>query len=545
MPEANHPSDQYSTWVGLIYIFNLIVGTGALTLPAAFSRAGWALGLTLILILAFISFVTVTFVIEAMASANAVVTWKRIQQRKRTLQMSGESAASNSDSEDTPLVSTTASSPERHCTNYRYYAIQEKIEMGEMASIFFTKTGVMLFYLCFAVYLYGDLSIYGAVVAKSLADVACTYQPANLTCNDTIPDTEACWEGVETNRLNAYRIFLTIFVAVLGPFVFFNVQKTKYLQLLTSVMRWLAFTIMIVYAVRKLVIDGPQLDTPAANISAKSLSTNGFSGTHSESVTIDLSKMKVQILPALQDNYMYLIIDEATKDAAIVDPVDPDAVYKAVHENQVNLKKVLTTHHHWDHAGGNENLVKKFQHLEVYGGDERIGALNRRVKHGDLFKIGNIDVKCLETPCHTTGHICYYVTADQDTPAVFTGDTLFAGGCGRFFEGTADQMHNALINVLGILPDQTKVYCGHEYTESNLKFGLHVEPNNEAIKQKIQWAREQREKKQPTIPSTISEEKSTNPFMRVNEPSVMDHAKQSDAIATMATIRKEKDGFKG
>ncbi|XP_046734231.1 transmembrane protein 104 homolog isoform X2 [Diprion similis] len=267
MPEANHLSDQYSTWVGLIYIFNLIVGTGALTLPAAFSRAGWALGLTLILILAFISFVTVTFVIEAMASANAVVTWKRIQQRKRTLQISGESAASNSDSEDTPLVSTTAGSPERHCANYRYYAIQEKIEMGEMASIFFTRTGVTLFYLCFAIYLYGDLSIYGAVVAKSLADVACTYQPANLTCNDTIPDTEACWEGAETNRLNAYRIFLTIFVAVLGPFVFFNVQKTKYLQLLTSVMRWLAFTIMIVYAVRKIVIDGPQVETPAANIS--------------------------------------------------------------------------------------------------------------------------------------------------------------------------------------------------------------------------------------------------------------------------------------
>ncbi|XP_012255132.2 hydroxyacylglutathione hydrolase, mitochondrial isoform X2 [Athalia rosae] len=255
--------------------------------------------------------------------------------------------------------------------------------------------------------------------------------------------------------------------------------------------------------------------------------------------------MKVQILPALQDNYMYLIIDEASKEAAIVDPVDPDAVFKAVHENQVNLRKVLTTHHHWDHAGGNENLVKKFQHLEVYGGDDRIGALNRKIKTGDSFKIGNLIVKCLETPCHTTGHICYYVTGNEDTPAVFTGDTLFAGGCGRFFEGTAEQMHNALINVLGTLPDDTKVYCGHEYTESNLKFAQHVEPNNEAIKQKIQWARAQREKKLPTIPSTISEEKNTNPFMRVNEPSVMEHARQNDAIATMAAIRKEKDGFKG
>lgn len=266
MPEVNSP-DQYSTWVGLIYIFNLIVGTGALTLPAVFSRAGWALGLTLILVLAFISFITVTFVIEAMASANAVLTWRRTQERKRTLKSSGESAPSNSDSEDTPLVSTSAGSPERQSPSYRYFDIQEKIEMGEMAAIFFNKTGLTLFYLCFAIYLYGDLSIYGAAVAKSIADVACTYQPANLTCNDTIPDTEACWDGSETNRLDAYRIFLTIFIVVLGPFVFFNVQKTKYLQLLTSVMRWLAFTIMIVYAVRKLIADGPQGETPAANIS--------------------------------------------------------------------------------------------------------------------------------------------------------------------------------------------------------------------------------------------------------------------------------------
>ncbi|XP_048508818.1 transmembrane protein 104 homolog isoform X2 [Athalia rosae] len=201
-----------------------------------------------------------------MASANAVLSWQRIQQRRRTLLSTGESAPSNSDSEDTPLVPTTLGSPERHSVTHRYYDIQEKIEMGEMASIFFSKTGLTMFYLCFAIYLYGDLSIYGAAVAKSLADVACTYQPANLTCNDTIPDTEACWEGSETNRLNAYRIFLTVFVAVLGPFVFFNVQKTKYLQLLTSVMRWLAFTIMIVYAARKLIVDGPQGDTSAVNI---------------------------------------------------------------------------------------------------------------------------------------------------------------------------------------------------------------------------------------------------------------------------------------
>ncbi|XP_012214753.1 transmembrane protein 104 homolog isoform X2 [Linepithema humile] len=265
MPEQN-VGDQYSTWVGLVYIFNLIVGTGALTLPAVFSRAGWALGLSVILVLAFISFITVTFVIETMASANAIVTWKHIQHRKRVLQTIGESGSSNSDSEDTPLVAPTSTSPDRSDMTYRYYVIHDKIEMGQMASIFFSKFGTTLFYLCFAVYLYGDLSIYGAAVAKSLADVACTYLPNNLTCNDTIPDTEFCWEGSALNRFDAYRIFLTIFVLSLGPFVFFNVQKTKYLQLLTSLMRWLAFIIMIVYALKKIIMYGPRGDPPVANI---------------------------------------------------------------------------------------------------------------------------------------------------------------------------------------------------------------------------------------------------------------------------------------
>lgn len=280
MPEQNS-SDQYSTWIGLIYIFNLIVGTGALTLPAVFSRAGWALGLSVILILAFISFITVTFVIEVMASANAIVTWRHIQHQKRVCfsqdsslnesesevrQTLGESGHSNSDSEDTPLVTPFAATPDRADMTYRYYIIRDKIEMGQMASIFFNKFGTTLFYLCFAIYLYGDLSIYGAAVAKTLADVTCTYQPLNFTCNDTIPDTEICWDGLAPNRQDAYRIFLTVFVLLLGPFVFFNIQKTKYLQLLTSAMRWLAFTVMIVYALKNLFMHGPQGNPPAANI---------------------------------------------------------------------------------------------------------------------------------------------------------------------------------------------------------------------------------------------------------------------------------------
>ncbi|XP_043492722.1 hydroxyacylglutathione hydrolase, mitochondrial isoform X1 [Polistes fuscatus] len=277
---------------------------------------------------------------------------------------------------------------------------------------------------------------------------------------------------------------------------------------------------------------------------ARSITTNGFRGSHSNSVSIEQPEMKVQILSALEDNYMYLIIDEKSKDAAIVDPVDPDVVASAVKENNVNLTKILTTHHHWDHAGGNDKMVKKFDNLQVYGGDDRVGALNRKVQHNDTFNIGSLNVRCLATPCHTTGHICYYVTGEGDTPAVFTGDTLFVGGCGRFFEGTAEQMYKALIEVLGKLPDETKVYCGHEYTANNLKFGIHVEPNNEAIRQKIEWANSQRGKNTPTIPSTIENEKLTNPFMRVHEQSVMEHANTNDPIKTMAFLRKKKDSFK-
>ncbi|XP_016768696.2 uncharacterized protein LOC552568 isoform X1 [Apis mellifera] len=561
MPEQNS-SDQYSTWVGLIYIFNLIVGTGALTLPAVFSRAGWALGLSVILILAFISFITVTFVIEVMASANAILAWRHIQHRKRVcfsqdssfnesesevLQTLGESGPSNLDSEDTPLVTPFSTSPDRTDMTYRYYIIRDKIEMGQMASIFFNKFGITLFYLCFAIYLYGDLSIYGAAVAKTLADVICTYQPTNFTCNDTIPDTEICWKEFTLNRSDAYRIFLSIFIFLLGPFVFFNIQKTKYLQLLTSAMRSLAFTIMIVYALKNLFIHGPQGNPPAANIMAKSIPTNGFYSTYSNRVIIKQFKkydMKVQILPALQDNYMYLIIDETSQEAAIVDPVDPDTVACAVQQNNVSLTKVLTTHHHWDHAGGNIKLCKKFNNLQVYGGDERIEALTCKVKHNDIFNIGKLQVQCLSTPCHTTGHICYYITENQDVPAVFTGDTLFVAGCGRFFEGTAEQMYKALIEILGSLPNETKVYCGHEYTANNLKFAKHVEPENEAIRQKIEWVRIQREKNNPSVPSTIQEEKLTNPFMRVHEQSVMDHTEQKDPIQTMAFLRREKDNFK-
>ncbi|XP_018318957.1 hydroxyacylglutathione hydrolase, mitochondrial [Agrilus planipennis] len=284
----------------------------------------------------------------------------------------------------------------------------------------------------------------------------------------------------------------------------------------------------------------------AAYFKVSAFRKNGFRGTHSSPVIIQDQNMKVKVLPALSDNYMYLIIDEKTKEAAIVDPVDPDSVLQAVTEEGVNLTKILTTHHHWDHAGGNEDLVKKCKRgLQVFGGDLRIPAVTNQVKHGDKFTIGNINVECLFTPCHTSGHICYYLTPPDNYPAVFTGDTLFIAGCGRFFEGTAEQMYSALVEKLGGLPDNTRVYCGHEYTLQNLNFAKTVEPDNDKILDKIKWATEKRNKEEPTVPSTIAEEKQINPFMRVVTNSVQKHANSKDPILTMAAIRKEKDSFKG
>ncbi|KAH3720102.1 hydroxyacylglutathione hydrolase, mitochondrial-like [Dreissena polymorpha] len=266
---------------------------------------------------------------------------------------------------------------------------------------------------------------------------------------------------------------------------------------------------------------------------------------HFRSTLTRLLNMRVRLVPALEDNYMYLLIDEATQTCAAVDPVEPEKLLKAVEEEQVTLSCVLTTHHHWDHAGGNVELIKKTGPLPVYGGDDRIGALTEKVGHNRQLTLGNLNIQCLFTPCHTTGHICYYVTGEGEEPAVFTGDTLFSAGCGRFFEGTPPEMYKALIEILGNLPAKTRVFCGHEYTIQNLKYAEHVEPENAYIRNKMEWAKKLRESNVPTIPSTIEEEKKINPFMRVQEGSVHKHVGgATDPIEVMRLLRLEKDTFK-
>eukprot|EP00092_Neocalanus_flemingeri_P014748 GFUD01015915.1.p1 GENE.GFUD01015915.1~~GFUD01015915.1.p1 ORF type:complete len:521 (-),score=128.06 GFUD01015915.1:235-1797(-) len=284
---------QYSPLTGLIYIFNLIVGTGALTLPAAFHDAGWLLSSVIIILLAFMSYLTATFVIESMAAANAMIHWKRLQRLKRsggpvseqlvarTLQVqaiggaretpsspllrAASSARRQEDDENQPLIDQDAI--ERiPSTVSNYYEITEITEMGRMASLFFSRGGRNMFYLCLVIYLYGDLAIYGAAVAKSVRDVACNYKPPNMTSPLNISDSELCWADSTKTRLDAYRIFLAVFVCTIGQFVFCNVTKTKYLQIATTLMRWQAFIVMVVLATLTLVNESPA-SPPASRIS--------------------------------------------------------------------------------------------------------------------------------------------------------------------------------------------------------------------------------------------------------------------------------------
>lgn len=267
--------------------------------------------------------------------------------------------------------------------------------------------------------------------------------------------------------------------------------------------------------------------------------------------------MRIQPIRALQDNYMYLLVDDATRQAAAVDPVNASAIASAVHDYKVDLKAVLTTHHHHDHAHGNSDLLSMFPDIQIYGGDVRVQALTKQVDHGDNIKLGSLNIECLATPCHTKGHICYYVTCETEPlssnpglpseeaeRSVFTGDTLFIAGCGRFFEGTAEQMNRNLNVILAGLPNDTKVYCGHEYTVTNLKFALSVEPQNIDVKGKLSWAQTKVARREPTVPSTIGEEKRINPFMRLKHSHVKEYTGETDEIEVLTVLRHRKNEFR-
>ncbi len=220
--------------------------------------------------------------------------------------------------------------------------------------------------------------------------------------------------------------------------------------------------------------------------------------------------MKVIPIPQLSDNYAYLVIDPSSREAGIVDCAEVAPILAAVEREGATLTAILPTHHHYDHVGGNEELLAARPGLTVYGFDDRVPGLTDRVGHGDRVLVGALEGQVLSIPAHTTGHIAYYFEAQG---AVFTGDTLFAGGCGRLFEGDAGMMIGSL-EKLRALPDATEVYFGHEYTVKNLEFALTLEPQNRALREKRDWAAATTRDGGYTTPTTMASEKATNPFLR-------------------------------
>ena len=259
--------------------------------------------------------------------------------------------------------------------------------------------------------------------------------------------------------------------------------------------------------------------------------------------------MEVVPVPQLSDNYAYLVIDPASRQAGVVDCAEAPAVLDEVARHGVKLVAVLATHHHFDHVGGNEDLLAAVRGLRVYGSAEdgpRIPGLTNPVRDGDTVQIGGLAAKVILIPAHTSGHVAYHFATDK---AVFTGDTLFAGGCGRLFEGDAAQMMSSLSR-LATLPDDTRVYCGHEYTEKNLRFAAQLEPGNRKLADKLTAVARLRQQGKPTVPSTIADEKATNPFLRVDSPELASSVRQrvgdlpaGDRRALFAAVRALKDRF--
>ena len=239
--------------------------------------------------------------------------------------------------------------------------------------------------------------------------------------------------------------------------------------------------------------------------------------------------MKIQIITCLQDNYSYLIIDEENNTACVIDPSEATPIIEYLENNKIKLKFILNTHHHYDHVGGNQRLKEKYGASVVgYRKDKkRIPEIDILLDDQEIWIHQNFETKIIYIPGHTLGHICFYFYKEQ---SVFTGDTLFSLGCGKIFEGTYSQMFNSLMKFKE-LPQDTKVYCGHEYTKKNSDFCLTHDANNENLKTKIDIIDEKLKSGLPTIPSTIKDELECNIFLRSNN------------VKTFSKLRDLKDNF--
>lgn len=276
--------------------------------------------------------------------------------------------------------------------------------------------------------------------------------------------------------------------------------------------------------------------------------------------------MRIIPISCLSDNYAYLLVCSETKEAAIVDVSEAAPVLEAIeagagtqdstrdvntvtHREDIRIVAILTTHHHHDHVGGNEAVRSKLGIDRVYGHASdrgRIPGQTQYLQDGDTFTIGRLDVRAIHIPGHTLGAVAYVVTEEESDPAVFTGDTLFIGGCGRMFEGDPPMMH-ASLSKLAALDPRTRVYCGHEYTEANLKFAKHVEPSNVAVSEAMMAASSVRGQGKPTMGATIASELTYNPFLRVDSAEIrktLGIAADASPADAFGAIRRAKDSFK-
>ena len=239
--------------------------------------------------------------------------------------------------------------------------------------------------------------------------------------------------------------------------------------------------------------------------------------------------MEVKIIPCLEDNYAYLLIDNTNNTACIIDPSEASPIINYLEKNKIKLSFILNTHHHYDHVGGNKKLKETYG-AKVIGyidDKKRIPEIDIIVKNNQIWKEKNFEAKIIHIPGHTKGHICFYFFNEKK---IFSGDTLFSLGCGKIFEGTYAQMFESL-NFFKTLPQDTNIYCGHEYTLKNSEFCLKHDPNNPNLKKKIQKIKEKLNKNLPTLPTTIKDEIECNIFLR------------TENLENFSKLRDLKDNF--
>jgi hydroxyacylglutathione hydrolase len=256
-----------------------------------------------------------------------------------------------------------------------------------------------------------------------------------------------------------------------------------------------------------------------------------------------MAALAIELVPLLKDNYAYLLHDRGSGATAIVDPSEAAPVLAVAKARGWRLTHILNTHHHWDHSGGNLK-IKEATGCTIVGpkpDQDRIPGIDVALDDGDRFALGGAIAEVLFIPGHTRGHIAFWFA---DAQAVFCGDTLFALGCGRLFEGTPEQMWRSL-DRLRQLPPETRIYCGHEYTQANARFALTIEPKNLALVTRAQRVDAARAGGRATVPSTIAEERATNPFLRADEPAIAAAVGMAgaDPISVFAEVRRRKDVF--